>query len=76
MLWRGIRRRGGAALALGAAVAGRAARAGAGGPDTPGELAGVWEWLWQWAAEVLAPVIDPGAAKSDAGRSSFIDPNG
>jgi hypothetical protein len=34
----------------------------------------VWDWVWQWAAAVLAPVADPDAAKAD--RSSFIDPNG
>lgn len=74
MLCRG-KRRWAAALALAAALAVPAASAqAAAGPESPGELVSVWDGLWQWVVEALAPVIDPNAAKAD--RSSFIDPNG
>ena len=73
MLWRGMRRWA-VALVLAAALAVPAAPAQAAGLETPGELVGVWEGLWQWVVEALAPVIDPDAAKAD--RSSYIDPNG
>ena len=74
MSWRRMKK-GAAVFALAVALAVPAvpARAAA-GPEMPGELVGVWEWLRQWAAEVLAPIIEPDAARS--GRSSFIDPNG
>lgn len=62
------------ALVLAAALAVQAAPVQAAGPETPGELVGVWESLWQWVVAALAPVIDPNAAKAD--RSSYIDPNG
>lgn len=73
MLWRGMRRWA-AALALAAALAVPAAPARAAGPETPGELVGVWDGLWQWVVQALAPIIEPDLAKRD--RSSFIDPNG
>ena len=75
MFWRGSRRRWAAALALAAALAVPVAPArAAASPESPGELVGAWEGLWQWVVEALAPVIDPNAAKGE--RSSFIDPNG
>ena len=74
MLWRGMRRWA-VALVLAAALAVPVAPAqAAAGPESPGELVGVWEGLWQWVVAALAPVIDPNAAKAD--RSSYIDPNG
>ena len=74
MLCRG-KRRWAAALALAAALAVPAASARAAeGPESPGELVGVWEGLWQWVVEALAPIIDPDMAKREHG--SFIDPNG
>jgi len=73
MLWRGMRR-GAVALVLAAALAVPAAPVQAAVSETPGELVGVWESLWQWVVEALAPVTEPNAAKADHG--SFIDPNG
>jgi hypothetical protein len=67
-------RRWAAALVLATALAVPAAPARAAGLESPGELVGVWEGLWQWVVEALAPVTDPDAAKVD--RSSYIDPNG
>lgn len=74
MLWRRGMRRWAVALVLATALAVPAAPVQAAGPETPGELVGVWEGLWQWVVEALAPVTEPHAAKAD--RSQFVDPNG
>lgn len=87
-MFRGRKRRWAAALALAVALAVPAASAqAAAGPESPGELVGVWEGLWLWVVEALDSAqgsltepesgipVDPDSGKySDHG--SFIDPNG
>jgi type IV secretory pathway VirB2 component (pilin) len=73
MSWRGRKRRFVAALALAAALVVPAAPVQAAESGSPGELAGVWEQVWQWVAEVLDPVV---GLLSDCEHGSYIDPNG